>query len=122
MDGAHNPHAIKQLSKERLNWSHPNETVNWIIGIQTQKDAPTMLRLLLKQVDKAWIVPVTNHQSWTKAELCKACPELSHQLNQGNDVIEVLQELQSKNIWPRNEPVITGSLHLIGDLIARIKE
>jgi len=117
LDGAHNPHAIKQLSKERLNWSHSNETVNWIIGIQIQKDAPTMLRHLMKEVDVAWIVPVANHQSWTKEELCKACPEFSTQLHQAKDPIEVLKQLKSKGDWPATAPVITGSLYLIGDLM-----
>ena len=120
LDGAHNPHAISQLSKERLNWSHANKTVHWILGIQIQKDAPTMLKCLLQDSDIAWIVPVTDHQSWTKEELCKACPGLSAQLNPAKDVMEVLQILKSKKTWPAPPPVITGSLYLIGDLIARL--
>ncbi len=122
LDGAHNPHAIKQLSKERLNWSNSNKTVHWIIGIQIQKDAPKMLRNLLKEIDMAWIVPVPNHQSWTKKELCKTCPELSAQLREATGVREALEVLKSKNKWPIPAPVITGSLYLIGDLIASLKD
>ena len=81
-----------------------------------------MLRNLLKEIDMAWIVPVPNHQSWTKKELCKTCPELSAQLREATGVREALEVLKSKNKWPIPAPVITGSLYLIGDLIASLKD
>ncbi len=121
LDGAHNPDAIKQLAKERLNWSEKDKSIHWIIGIQVQKDAPSMLRYLLEENDFAWIVPVPNHQSWTLKELSNACPKLSHQLHEANNIKEVLELLKSNGIWPSPAPVVTGSLYLIGDLLRILK-
>lgn len=121
LDGAHNPHAIEQLAKERSSWSNQDELIHWIIGIQIQKDAPKMLRTLLKKNDIAWIVPIKNHKSWEKEQLCSACPELSHQLYTEKGVIRVLKILSSENKWPSPAPVITGSLYLIAELLSNLQ-
>ncbi len=121
LDGAHNPHAIKQLSKERSTWENQNQGIHWIIGIQLQKDAPGMLRYLLKRLDIAWIVPVPNHQSWELQDLAKACPELSSQLHKADSFAKVLATLKLENKWPNPPPVITGSLYLIGDVLQKLK-
>ncbi|AAQ00420.1 MULTISPECIES: bifunctional folylpolyglutamate synthase/dihydrofolate synthase [Prochlorococcus] len=117
LDGAHNPEAIRQLSKERALWVNQSSIVHWIIGIQTNKNAPEMLRNLLKEKDIAWIVQIPNHQSWSKDQLLKACPELSHQLRKAESILKVLELLRSNNQWPTPPPIVTGSLYLIGDLI-----
>ncbi len=122
LDGAHNPQAMKQLSKERSCWTGQKKYIHWIIGIQLQKDAPTMLRNLLKEQDIAWIVPIPNHQSWGKEELAIACPEFSHQFRQIENVIKVLELLRAQGEWPSPPPVVTGSLYLIGELLSNLKE
>ena len=33
LDGAHNPHAIEQLAKERSNWIKKNNSINWLCRI-----------------------------------------------------------------------------------------
>ena len=119
IDGAHNPHAAEQLSKERNNWDQQKSGVRWILGIQSHKEAPSMLRHLLKPFDIAWIVPVPSHTSWTKIQLSKACPELAQQLMEANVVEEVLERLVLTRQWPNPPPVIAGSLYLIGDLITK---
>ncbi|WP_269623319.1 bifunctional folylpolyglutamate synthase/dihydrofolate synthase [Prochlorococcus marinus] len=119
VDGAHNPDAIKQLSKERLTWEDEDKGVTWIIGIQKNKDSQTMLRYLLKAKDLAWIIPIPYHESWDKQSIANNCPELSHQLYESEGLIEVLKHLRSKGEWPKPPPVITGSLYLIGDLFKK---
>ncbi len=117
LDGAHNPHAINRLAKERLKWSEKVQSINWIIGIQAQKDAPTMMRALLHKKDIAWIVPIPFHLCWDKKALSKACPELANQFRQKNSIEKVLQAFQAESKWPSPPPVITGSLHLLGDFL-----
>ena len=117
IDGAHNPQAAKQLSKERTNWNQEEKGVQWILGMQRHKAAPEMLRHLIKPYDIAWIVPVPNHNSWSKAQLAATCPELANQLRQANEVEQVFSTLQMKNQWPSPPPVVAGSLYLIGDLL-----
>ncbi len=119
MDGAHNPHAAKQLSKERNNWDHQKLGVQWILGIQSNKEAPSMLRHLIQPLDMAWIVPVPSHKSWTKLQLSKSCPELDKQLLEANEVEQVFKTLLMTSRWPTPPPVIAGSLYLIGDLLTR---
>ncbi len=119
LDGAHNPHAAEQLAVERNNWERQDIGVHWVLGIQSHKQAPSMLRYLLKPTDKAWIVPIPNHTSWTKAELSKACPELAEQLCQAYEVNQILSRLELEEQWPNPAPVIAGSLYLIGDLLSK---
>ncbi len=117
IDGAHNPHAARQLSRERTLWKQNELGVQWIIGIQSNKDAPTMLRFLLQPSDVAWIVPVPNHKSWTKFELAKASPQIAKQLLPSNDVQMVFKVLRMEEKWPSPPPVVAGSLYLISDLL-----
>ncbi len=117
IDGAHNPHAAEQLSRERSNWDQQEVGLHWILGIQSHKAAPSMLKHLLRAKDTAWIVPVPNHNSWRKPQLSKACPELAGQINEAKNVEEVLKKLLLKKKWPSPPPVIAGSLYLIGDLM-----
>lgn len=119
IDGAHNPHAAEQLSKERTNWEGQEIGLHWILGIQRHKAAPSMLRHLLKPRDIAWIVPVPNHDSWNKYQLSMACPELANQIVEANHIEEVFKKLLMKSKWPTPPPVIAGSLYLIGDLITK---
>ena len=119
LDGAHNPHAAEQLSIERCHWDQQKTGLHWILGIQSHKAAPSILRNLLKPSDTAWIVPVPNHKSWEKFQLSIACPELANQIVQANDVEEALQKLLLRSKWPTPPPVIAGSLYLIGDLMLK---
>ena len=121
LDGAHNPHAIRQLSKERSIWKEQSQGVHWIIGIQANKDAPEMLRCLLKKNDLAWLVPIPNLQSWELEDLTKACPEISSQLHKADYVEQVLETLRLKDKWPIPCPVLTGSLYLVGDMLQRLR-
>ncbi len=119
IDCAHNPHAAKQLSNERKHWEHENKGIQWILGIQTNKDAPRMICNLVRPNDRVWIVPVPNHSSWSKLQLSQSSPKLESKLLQANNVEEVLIEFSSKNMWPNPCPVIAGSIYLIGDLLRK---
>ena len=119
VDGAHNPHAAKQLSVERKSWTNQESGIIWILGIQKQKDMKRILHNLLREKDLAWIVPVPSQQSWSKHQVLSYCPEYRSQLKEALTVKEVLSILKGKKEWPSPPPVITGSLYLIGDLFKR---
>ena len=116
VDGAHNPSAAKQLSAERKSWEFQENGVNWIIGMQSHKEGPSIIRHLIKSPDICWIVPIPNHLSWKQQQLSDHCPELSAQLKQANSVQQALDKILSKK-WPTPNPVLTGSLYLIGSLL-----
>ena len=119
IDGAHNPQAAAQLARERLNWTAPDQRVHWILGVQAHKDAPGMLRELMKPADQAWIVPVAGHRSWRCSELKEACPELALQLLEAKGVDQVLSRLENLGGWPSPAPIVAGSLYLLGNLLGR---
>ena len=119
VDGAHNPDAAQQLALERYAWSQPGQQQIWILGIQGHKQAPEMLRILLKPNDEAWIVPVPGHVSWTADQLSEICPTHAHQLRSAPCVEDVLNNLFKNDVdRPNLKPVIAGSLYLIGSLLA----
>ena len=103
----------------RNNWEKEQEGVQWVLGIQSHKQAPQMLRFLMTPNDIAWIVPIPNHESWNKRQLSNACPELAKQLFEAKEVEEVFSNLLIHNEWPTPPPVIVGSLYLIDDLLMR---
>tara|TARA_Y100001968_G_scaffold29974_1_gene23190 strand:+ start:1038 stop:2237 length:1200 start_codon:yes stop_codon:yes gene_type:complete len=117
VDGAHNPHAAKQLNEERDLLLKTNKSVNWIIGIQIQKNAPEMLKLLIRPYDRCWIVPILDCKCWNKDQLIEKCPQLRGQILESVSVEKILIELDKKK--PRNPVIITGSLYIIGDLLEK---
>lgn len=119
IDGAHNPPAAERLAHERQQWSNQELGVCWVLGLQAHKQAPVMLRHLLKPGDLAWIVPVPEHCSWTQHQLEEHCPDLSSQLRSADNVEQVFSILLKQNRWPNPPPVVAGSLYLLGDLLAK---
>lgn len=121
VDGAHNPPAAERLAGERAHWSGQSLGLNWILGIQSHKEAPAMLRSLLQPQDRAWIVPVNGHRSWSAEALKASCPELATQLREadGREPVETALEQLEQAGWPQARPVIAGSLYLLGDLLGR---
>ena len=120
LDGAHNPAAAAQLAQERRCWCDPQQAQIWILGIQSHKQAPEMLQLLLEPNDFAWVIPVPGHQSWSLDRLSEACPQHAHQMGHANDAVAVLSGLASApGAWPTPSPLIAGSLYLLGELMAQ---
>ncbi|BEV35748.1 cyanophycin synthetase [Synechococcus sp. M16CYN] len=118
LDGAHNPSAATQLAHERRRWCNNNQSQIWILGIQSHKQAPEMLHLLLEPTDFAWIVPVPGHRSWTVDNLIEACPNYAHQLASSGGVFDVLNALsRALEVWPNPPPLVAGSLYLLGEII-----
>jgi len=119
VDGAHNPHAAKQLSIERDAWTDQESGIIWILGIQKRKDIIGILHTLIREKDLAWIVPVPGQQSWSKDQILSFCPEYKDQIKEAFTVEEVLSTLKNQHRWPSPPPIISGSLYLIGDLFQR---
>jgi dihydrofolate synthase/folylpolyglutamate synthase len=119
MDGAHNPPAAEQLHLERRHWPGEEAGVNWILGIQAHKQAMAMIQTLLQPQDRAWIVPVPDHNSWTLEALLQRSPQWTHQLISASSVEQALVQINTPEQRKSAVPVLAGSLYLIGDLLAR---
>lgn len=122
LDGAHNPPAAAALRSELD--AHPQRhglasgPRRWLLGMLANKQAPEVLRALLAPDDRAWIVPVPEHASWSCAELTAACPELAGQLAGAPDLAAGLAAAAGGP----GRVVVAGSLYLLGHLLAQAPE
>ena len=78
-----------------------------------------MLTTLLQPQDRAWIVPVPDHSSWTRASLLRQGPQWNDQLFESGSVEQALLQIQDSGQRQSRMTVLAGSLYLIGDLLAR---
>ena len=82
-----------------------------------------MLQTLLQPQDRAWIVPVPDHNSWTLEALLQRSPQWTQQWRQqliaASSVEQALVQINAPERRKSTVPVLAGSLYLIGDLLAR---
>jgi dihydrofolate synthase/folylpolyglutamate synthase len=128
LDGAHNPAAASVLRRE-LDLLGPGPRC-WLIGIQRYKDGAAVLQELLAPADRALIVPIPEHPSWSLDELAAACPQLAGQLQSSSEPLAGLTQLvRLTQLAGPSElaaagagtapplPVVAGSLYLLGAVI-----
>ena len=119
LDGAHNLPAAERLRTELD--GHPERhgltpgPRHWVIGILANKQGPEMLTTLLAPGDRAWLVPVPEHASWSRAALVNAQPTLGPQLEEAPDLAAGLKAATSAT---SGTVVVAGSLYLLGALLA----
>lgn len=120
LDGAHNPPAAAALRRE-LEAMEPaperRRPRRWLIGIQRHKEGAVMLEHLLDQGDRAAIVPVPGHASWSAADLAEALPGHANQLHPVATPGEGLAWLAAADPLAAPVPVVTGSLVLLGSVL-----
>ena len=123
LDGAHNPPAAEALRREldRLEFQavEPSTAASprrWLIGIQRHKDAPQLLRALLRPGDALRVTTLPEHASWCAAEL-QDLPELQAA---PLEITDASGDLQADLAWLVGSaalPVACGSLYLVAALL-----
>ena len=114
LDGAHNPPAATALRHEldQGNAANAGQPRRWLIGMQRHKDAPALLRTLLRAGDQVRVVRLpAEHSSWSAAELEEAT---GLPMQQGEE------ELRQELAWLVDSPVLPvacGSLYLVAELL-----
>jgi dihydrofolate synthase/folylpolyglutamate synthase len=121
LDGAHNPPAAAAL-REELDAQPSRHGLapgarQWVLGILGNKQGPELVETLLGPADRAWIVPVPGHGSWSRCQLAEAIPPLAAQLQEAADLDQGLR--LASQAAPGQRLIVAGSLYLIGDLLAR---
>ncbi|MFM7634124.1 MAG: bifunctional folylpolyglutamate synthase/dihydrofolate synthase [Cyanobacteriota bacterium] len=119
LDGAHNLPAAQRLRAEldatpERHGLRPGPR-HWVIGLLASKQGPEMLTTLLAPGDRAWLVPVPGHASWSRAALIRAQPALATQLQEAADLNGALQAATAAC---SGTVVVAGSLYLLGALLA----
>lgn len=122
LDGAHNPPAVialrQELDQRAAACSAPDQGRCYVLGMLANKQAPVMLRALIRPQDRLWVVPVLGHSSWDLQGLQQACPELAGQMQAGATAQLALDQLLAgPEPAAASAPVIVaGSLYLLADL------
>jgi dihydrofolate synthase/folylpolyglutamate synthase len=120
VDGAHNPPAAAALRAELD--QHPARhglgtgPRHWLLGMLANKQGPELVAQLLAAEDRAWIVPVPGHGSWSCHDLAAALPQVAHQLQPAADLEQAVELAQRSAAGERL--ILAGSLYLIGTLLA----
>ena len=119
LDGAHNPPAAAALRQEldQLERQAGGPTPRrWLIGMQRHKDAPELLRTLLRLGDQVRVVALPEeHSSWSAAEL-QATTGLPMEQGEGKLCEQLHWLVQSTAL-----PVACGSLYLVAELLPLLK-
>ena len=123
LDGAHNPPAAKvlrlELDRRSANRGDGQAGRHWVLGMLANKAGPEILEILLAPGDRAWIVPVPGHASWSTEALQAACPTWSQALQSAPDLERAIS--QATAAGQAAPPVlVAGSLYLIGHLLATV--
>jgi len=128
LDGAHNPPAAEALRRELDRLDSQAEAFQaaqpstarlprrWLIGIQRHKDAPHLLRALLRPGDALRVTALPEHACWRAAEL-RELPELQAA---PLEISEASGDLQADLAWlvaSAALPVACGSLYLVAELL-----
>lgn len=115
VDGAHNPPAATALRHELDQNDHATGAAQprrWLIGMQRHKDAPELLRTLLRPGDQVRVVRLpAEHSSWSAAELQEAT---GHPMQAGDE------NLNQQLAWLVDSPLLPvacGSLYLVAELL-----
>ena len=133
VDGAHNlPAAIAlraELDGHPERHGLPPGRRHWVLGILANKQGPEIVAALLTphdhgRPDRAWIVPVPGHASWSHAALREALaatnPTLAKQLQQAPDLEAALGQAAADGSAAAARPImVAGSLYLIGHLLSQ---
>jgi len=126
LDGAHNPPAAAALRRELDR--HPTRhglapgRRHWLLGILANKQGVELLQALLAPGDRAWIVPVPGHASWSRQTLVAALPGLADSLREAPDlpagITAAASEVAAGVEAVGHRLIVAGSLYLIGALLS----
>jgi dihydrofolate synthase / folylpolyglutamate synthase len=124
LDGAHNPAAARalraELDRNPDRYGLPPGPRRWVLGMLAAKQGPAILEALLGPSDRAWIVPVAGHRSWTLDQLHQALasgaqPGLAAQLRVAEDPGAAIRQAAAAGA---GVVIVAGSLYLLGQLLA----
>jgi len=122
VDGAHNPAAIAALV-ESLPELLDGRPLALVLGVLEDKDAASMLRELLPLCEQAWFTAPPSQRALSPATLQSLASQLGFE--QGACESQPAKALAAARDWAREHGaavLATGSVYLIGDLLAHADE
>jgi dihydrofolate synthase/folylpolyglutamate synthase len=128
LDGAHNPHAVAALVQslpELLGGSAATRGLALVMGVLEDKDAASMLRQLLPLCERAWFTAPPSARALSPAALQSLARQLGFEAASSEP--QPRRALAQAQAWARAQdgpPAVlaTGSVYLVGDLLAAVAE
>jgi dihydrofolate synthase/folylpolyglutamate synthase len=121
LDSAHNPDAAAALV-ESLPELLPERPLALVLGVLEDKDAASMLRMLLPLCERAWFTAPPSSRALSPAAL----QSLARQLHFDASACQpraprALEEAQAWASERRGAVLATGSVYLVGELLASLR-
>ena len=118
LDGAHNPHAVASLlvSLPELLGERP---LALVLGVLEDKDAASMLELLLPRTSRAWFVAPPGPRALPPAALSSLARQLGFDAAESGSATAAA--LAAAQRWAREHDggvLVTGSVYLAGEVLA----
>jgi dihydrofolate synthase/folylpolyglutamate synthase len=127
LDGAHNPDAVTALVEalpELLGTSPQRHELGLVMGVLEDKDAASMLRRLLPLCTRAWFTAPPSPRALSPAALQSLARQLGFQ--EASCEPQPRRALAQAQAWARAQApaavLVTGSVYLVGDVLAGLAE
>lgn len=120
LDGAHNPDGITAL-KNAVEKYNPKKTAVLILGMLSDKDSESSIKLLKGLFDTVYTVPVNNPRTLSSEKLAEECKPYFKNVTAFGDVKTALDSAEKEALKTDSLLVIAGSLYLAGEVRALIK-
>ncbi len=117
LDGAHNPDAVLALV-ESLPQLLGGRPLGLVLGVLEDKDAASMLAALLPLCERAWFTAPPSGRALTPAALHSLARQLGFDAACEPRPARALAEAQAWALAHRGAVLATGSVYLVGDLLA----
>jgi dihydrofolate synthase/folylpolyglutamate synthase len=122
LDGAHNPAAVLALAQS-LPEQFDGRPLALVLGVLEDKDAASMLRTLLKLCERAWFTAPPSQRALSPATLQSLAGQLGFERCACES--QPAKALIAARNWAREHGaavLATGSVYLVGDLLAHAGE
>ena len=118
LDGAHNPNGVEALTKAVKRYVKGDGLL--ILGMLSDKDSITSVKLLGEVFGAVYTVPVDNPRSLKSGELGELCREHFDEVNVYESVYDAFDAAYDRAKRENRPLVIAGSLYLAGEIRDRI--
>jgi dihydrofolate synthase/folylpolyglutamate synthase len=119
LDGAHNPDGARALAASLAAY-FPSQPLTLILGISADKDLPGILEILAPLATRLILTAYASPRAAPPARLRSSAPRCAADVRTADSLGEALSLAQTA---PRTPVVcVAGSLHLIGEALARARE
>jgi dihydrofolate synthase/folylpolyglutamate synthase len=121
LDGAHNPHAVAALVQSLPEVLHGEPPLALVMGVLDDKDAATMLEMLLPHVQRAWFTAPPSERALPPATLASLARQRGFDASRSACERHPADALEAARGWALQAGgavLATGSVYLIGALLA----